>query len=91
MNEALDESPALAQEWHTVHNALGLDLLTQLLGISKSSVRRYLSGSRSTPDKVAARLHFLAFIVGNLTHSLREIFEPLRYELVAGYHRIGSF
>ena len=73
MNEALDESPALAHEWHTVHKALGLELLTQLLGTSKASVRRYLSGSRSTPDTVAARLHFLAFIVGDLAGAYNDI------------------
>ena len=73
INEALDESPAPAYEWHTLQNALGLDLLTQLLGISQSSVRRYLSGSRSTPDEVAARLHFLAFIVGDLAGAYNDI------------------
>ena len=73
MKEPLDESPALAHEWHTAHNALGLNLLTQLLGISKSSIRRYLSGSRPTPDTVAARLHFLAFIVGDLAGAYNDI------------------
>lgn len=73
INEALDESPAPAYEWHAMLNVLGSDLLTQLLGISQSSVRRYLSGSRPTPDKVAARLHFLAFIVGDLAGAYNDI------------------
>lgn len=66
-NNALDESPAHTYEWHTLHNALGMNLLTKLLGISESSVRRYLSNSRPTPETVAARLHFLALIVGDLS------------------------
>ncbi len=44
----------------------GPDLLARLPGISRSGARRYLSGSRSTPDPVAGRLHFLAFVVGDL-------------------------
>ena len=73
INEALDESPAPAYEWRTLQGTLGLDLLAKLLGISQSSVRRYLSGSRPTPDTVAARLHFLAFIVGDLAGAYNNI------------------
>ena len=73
INEALDESPAPAHEWRTLQDKLGLDLLAKLLGISQSSARRYLSGSRSTPDTVAARLHFLAFIVGDLAGAYNDI------------------
>ena len=73
INEALDESPAPAYEWQTLHNTLGLNLLTKLLGVSESSVQRYLSGSRSTPDVVAVRLHFLAFIVGDLSGAYNDI------------------
>ena len=73
INEALDESPAPAHEWRTLQETLGLDLLAKLLGVSRSSARRYLSGSRSTPDTVAARLHFLAFIVGDLSGAYNDI------------------
>ena len=73
INEALDESPVPAHEWRRLQGTLGLDLLAGLLGISESSARRYLSGSRSTPDTVAARLHFLAFIVGDLSGTYNEI------------------
>ncbi len=66
ISEALDESPAPAHEWRVLLNVLGLDLLARLLGISESSARRYISGTRSTPDKVADRLHCLAFVVGDL-------------------------
>ena len=47
INEALDQSPAPAHEWRALQEVLGLDLLIRLLGISQSSARRYLSGSRS--------------------------------------------
>ena len=32
----------------------------------QSSARCYLSGARATPDMIAARVHFLAFVVGDL-------------------------
>lgn len=73
ISEALDQSPAPAQEWRTLQNVLGLDLLTRLLGISHASARRYLSGSRNTPDAVAGRLHFLAFVVGDLAGAYNDI------------------
>ena len=73
INEALDQSPAPAHEWRTLQGVLGVDLLTRLLGISQSSVRRYISASRSTPDAIAARLHLLAFIVGDLAGAYNDI------------------
>ena len=73
INEALDQSPAPAHEWRALQHVLGLDLLARLLGISESSARRYLSGSRTTPDTVAARLHFLAFVVGDLAGAYNDI------------------
>ena len=66
LNEALDASPTPASEWRGVNHMLGGDALARLLGISSSSVRRYLSGSRATPDEIAARLHFLALVIGDL-------------------------
>ena len=73
ISEALDQSPAPEREWHIMLDVLGLDLLARLLGISQSSARRYLSGSRSTPDTVAGRLHFLAFVVGDLAGAYNDI------------------
>ena len=71
--EALDQSPAPAHEWRALQDVLGLELLTRLLKISQSSARRYLSGTRATPDTIAARLHFLAFLVGDLAGAYNEI------------------
>ena len=73
INEALDESPAPAHEWRVLQGTLGLELLARLLGISHSSARCYLSGSRPTPDTVAVRLHFLAFVVGDLAGAYNDI------------------
>ena len=46
--EALDASPTPACEWAGVNGVLGGEVLASLLGISSSSVRRYLSGNRAT-------------------------------------------
>ena len=73
ISEALDESPAPTQEWRVLLGVLGLELLARLLGISESSARRYASGTRSTPDKVADRLHYLAFVVSDLAGAYNEI------------------
>ena len=73
ITEALDQSPAPAHEWRALQDILGLELLTRLLGISQSSARRYLSGTRATPDTIAARLHFLAFVVGDLAGAYNDI------------------
>lgn len=73
INEALDESPSPAHEWPALQDVLGLELLVRLLGVSASSARRYLSGARRTPDPVAARLHFLALVVGDLAGAYNDI------------------
>lgn len=70
--EALERSPTPATEWRTLEGVLGADLLAQLVGVSASSLRRYQSASRRTPDAVADRLHFLALVVADLTGSLNE-------------------
>ena len=88
VTEVLDESPAPAHEWRTLQDILGLELLARCLRISGSSARRYLSGTRTTPDLVAIRLHFLALLVGDLAGAyshigVRRWFERPR-ELLSG-------
>jgi hypothetical protein len=73
LNDALDASPVPASEWPGLVNILSIDLLACLLGVSAVSVRRYASGSRSTPDDIAARLHFLALVVGDLAGAYNDI------------------
>lgn len=89
ISEALDHSPAPEHEWRTLKDILGLDLLARLVDISQSSARRYLSGNRLTPDDVADRLHYLAFVVGDLAGAyndfgVRRWFDRKR-SLLGGY------
>src|SRR5260370_42522075 len=48
-------------------------MLARLLGIPPASVRRYAAAARETPDNVAARLEWLALIVGDLAGAYNEI------------------
>jgi len=41
--------------------------------VSTSSLRRYTAGARPTPDDVAARLHHVALIVGDIAGSYNDI------------------
>jgi hypothetical protein len=70
---ALEASPVAKHEWPAVSRVLDPDHLASLLGISASSLRRYLSGERDTPDDVAARLHHLALIVGDLAGAYNDV------------------
>ncbi len=73
LNLALEESPVPEFEWNRLTDVLGLELVSRLLGISASSIRRYKAAARSTPDDVAGRLHFLSLIVGDLSGAYNEI------------------
>lgn len=73
LNLALEESPSPEFEWSRMLELLGLDLLSRLLGISASSIRRYSAASRTTPDDDAVRLHFLSLLVGDLSGAYNEI------------------
>lgn len=69
----LEESPLPDTEWNRLLDVLERDRLARLLGISPSSTSRYARGERRTPDDVAARLHFLALVVGDLAGAYNEI------------------
>ena len=73
INEALNQSPAPARELRALQGVLGVELVTRLPGISRSSVRSCISGNRSIPDATAARLHFLAFVVGDAGGAYNDI------------------
>ncbi len=64
--EILRENPAPKYEWVRLRQVFPPDELAMLLGISATSVGRYRAHRRSTPDDVAARLHFLARILHHL-------------------------
>lgn len=64
--QALEDSAAPSTEWPAMREALGDELLGDLMEISPSSMRRYASGERATPDAVAMRLHWLAMLTSDL-------------------------
>jgi transcriptional regulator with XRE-family HTH domain len=70
---ALEASPMPAREWPVLARVLQPEQLAVLLGVSVSSLRRYVSGERDTPDEIAARLHHLALIVGDLAGAYNEV------------------
>jgi hypothetical protein len=82
-NLALEESPVPEFEWNRLAEVLGVDLLSRLLGISASSLRRYRLAARGTSDDVAARLHFLSLIVSLIVLSL------IVGDLSGAYNEIG--
>ena len=73
ISAALNESPVPEREWRAVERVLGLESMAELIGISVSSARRYFAGARTTPDAVAVRLHFLAFVVGDLAGAYNDV------------------
>ena len=70
---ALDSSPAPKFEWPAVSRVIDAEQLAPLLNVSASSLKRYASGERDTPDEVAARLHHVALIVGDLAGAYNEV------------------
>jgi uncharacterized protein (DUF2384 family) len=70
---ALERSPVPTHEWPSLSRVFEPDQLAGLLGVSLSSLRRYQSGARQTPDEVAERLHFLALVVADLAGAYNDI------------------
>lgn len=69
----IEQSPLPDFEWPRLVATLERERLASLLGISFSSAQRYERGARRTPDDVAARLHFLALLVGDLAGAYNDI------------------
>jgi uncharacterized protein (DUF2384 family) len=70
---ALEASPAPAFEWKGLSRVFPAEDLARLVGVSVSSLKRYQSQERDTPDRAAARLHFLALVVGDLAGSYNDV------------------
>lgn len=84
--DALGQSPAPSSEWTTMREVLGDESLCRLVGVSDTSLRRYASNGRSTPQAVAERLHWLAMVVADLSGAynafgIRRWFERPRPQL----------
>jgi hypothetical protein len=73
MIAALDASPVPKFEWAGLGRVLDSEQLASLLSVSLSSLNRYQSGDRDTPDPIAARLHFLALVIGDLSGSYNDV------------------
>ena len=73
MIAALDASPVPKFEWSGLARTLDTEQLAALLDVSLSSLNRYQSGERDTPDPIAARLHFLALVIGDLAGSYNDV------------------
>jgi hypothetical protein len=69
LNDSIIESPYPQAEWRSVPDVIGLELTSRLTGTSASSIKRYASGERDTPDGVAHRLHTVAMVVADLLGS----------------------
>jgi hypothetical protein len=69
----IEESHSPEHEWLSLKEIFGTNRLAALLAVSPSSVLRYRSGTRTTPDPLASRLHFLATLVGDLSGAYNEI------------------
>ncbi len=67
--DAVDASPHPEGEWAPARELLGDELLARLVRVSPSSLRRYATGMRPTPDGVAWRLHAVARILAALVGS----------------------
>lgn len=67
--DATEANPVPPHEWRALRDLLGDDLLASLVGISVASLRRYAAETRTTPDDVAARLHWLTLVVADLAGS----------------------
>lgn len=73
LRESLEQSPLPGSEWKALVELFGVDRLAQLVAVSPSSLRRYASTNRPTPDPVAGRVHFLAKVVADLKGAYNEI------------------
>jgi hypothetical protein len=69
---AIDASPRPGGEWEPARELLGDELLAGMTKISESSLRRYASGERRTPDDTAWRLHVIARLLASLVGSFNE-------------------
>src|SRR5438309_10078484 len=69
----IEETPVPETEWPALVEILDADLLGDLVGVSPSSVRRYATAERKTPDDVAERLHFVALLVGELAGGYNDV------------------
>lgn len=73
LDDALIANPLPERELAAVVDVLGLDVTARLACTSTVSLRRYLAGSRTAPDAVAERVHWLALVIGDLAGAYNDL------------------
>ena len=66
LEDALASSPMPERELKVLFDVFDVDQLAALLDTSAVSLRRYVAGTRTVPDAVAARIHWLALVSSDL-------------------------
>lgn len=66
LEDALASSPMPERELAVLLEVFDLDQLAALLDTSAVSLRRYVAGTRTVPDGLAARIHWLALVSSDL-------------------------
>jgi len=86
LDRSLEGSSVPAREARELLGVFDRDGLAEQLGTSQVSLGRYLTGARPWPDDIAARLHWLAMVVGDLRggyndYGVRRWFDRARPQL----------
>ncbi len=66
LDDALTVSPLPDRELPEVLRILDRDAVARMTGTTSVSLGRYLAGSRRWPDRLAARIHWLALVLADL-------------------------
>ena len=73
LDDALSESPMPARELQQLLTVEDVDQIADWTGSSPVSLRRYASGTRTMPDALAERIHWLALVVADLSGAYNEL------------------
>ena len=72
LDSALAESPMPERELGGLLRVYGYEGLATLLDTSVASLRRYASASRTVPDEIADRIHYIALVTSDLAGSYND-------------------
>lgn len=72
LDGAIAASPVPDRELRALLTVYDHEGLAPLLGTSVASLRRYAAGTRTVPDAVAERIHFVALVTSDLAGSYNE-------------------
>jgi hypothetical protein len=72
LDSALSESPMPERELGELLRVYDYEGLASLLGTSVASLRRYAAASRTVPDAIANRIHYIALVTSDLAGSYND-------------------